>query len=234
MPADLLAPPAARRLSTARTMDPMPHRDGDGLAGYPSPEHLAERGLPPDGTAMTRDQYRSRTFPDAGCEWVAGRIRYKPMTSDLHGAILTYLILALGAYRDRSGLSMAIRSSNQGVDVPDAIREPDVAVLSDRDDPRRGSMEWAGADVVFEIVSPDDPDRDRVRKRAEYAAAEIGEYWIVDPRARSREIVVLTRGESVGEGSGAWIEATSAEGETATGALLPGFAVDVSACLNAA
>lgn len=46
--------------------------------------------------------------------------------------------------------------------------------------------------LVMEVVSggPQDRKRDLVIKRAEYAAAGIPEYWIVDPE--SRRITVLT------------------------------------------
>ena len=88
-------------------------------------------------------------------------------------------------------------------------------MLLDRDDPRNQEHEWAGADLAVEIVSPSDPNRDLVEKRAEYAAAEIAEYWIVDPRPRrrsvptGRSVTVLClnddgtyAGEPVGRGGG--------------------------------
>lgn len=46
-----------------------------------------------------------------------------------------------------------------------------------------------GADLVLEVVSPDNPERDRVRKRTDYAQAGIPEYWIVDPQ--QEQIAVL-------------------------------------------
>ena len=52
---------------------------------------------------------------------------------------------------------------------------------------------WLGADVVVEVVSPDDLGRDLVVKRADYAEAAIPEYWIVDPR-RNRHRVDPRRG----------------------------------------
>ena len=40
------------------------------------------------------------------------------------------------------------------------LREPDLVVLRDAGDPRRRNDFWTGADLVVEVVSPDDPDRD--------------------------------------------------------------------------
>ncbi len=49
----------------------------------------------------------------------------------------------------------------------------------------------SGADLVMEVVSPDDPDRDTETKRKEYARAGIREYWIIDPRDQSILVLVL-------------------------------------------
>ena len=39
-------------------------------------------------------------------------------------------------------------------------------------------------DLIVEIVSPDSRRRDRIDKLAEYEAAGVPEYWLIDPRAR--------------------------------------------------
>lgn len=48
--------------------------------------------------------------------------------------------------------------------------------------------------IVIEIVSPGNPDNDYVRKVQAYAALQIPEYWIVDPRHRTVTFLEL-RGE---------------------------------------
>ena len=81
-------------------------------------------------------------------------------------------------------------------------------------------------DLVAEVVSPDDPARDLVEKRADYAEAGIAEYWIADPRAAT--IVVLTLQD------GAYVEhGVYGRGATAQSPLLPGLAADVAACFDA-
>ena len=72
---------------------------------------------------------------------------------------------------------------------PGRYREPDLLLLLSAHDPRRNNRYWAGADLVLEVVSPDDPKRDLVRKRREYARAGIPEYWIVNPT--TEQILVL-------------------------------------------
>lgn len=84
-----------------------------------------------------------------------------------------------------------------------------------------------GADLVMEIVSPDDPDRDTDVKRREYARAGIQEYWIVDPRDESILVLVLD-GRQYREG-GRFVAGQNARSE-----LLAGFEVDVTAAFAAA
>ena len=106
------------------------------------------------------------------------------------------------------------------------FREPDILLLRDRSDPRYQDRYWLGADLVAEVVSPDDPQRDLVEKRADYAEGGIPEYWIVDPRDDT--ITVLTLG------GGAYVEhGVFRRGTTATSPLLEGFTADVAAVFDA-
>ena len=68
-------------------------------------------------------------------------------------------------------------------------------MLRDRSDPRRQNRYWQGADLVVEVVGPDDPDRDLVEKRADYAEAGATEYWIADPRDETLTVPVRAWGD---------------------------------------
>ena len=48
-------------------------------------------------------------------------------------------------------------------------------------------------DLVIEVVSPSNRGRDLLTKRALYARAGVREYWLVDPEARTIEILALDR-----------------------------------------
>ena len=50
-------------------------------------------------------------------------------------------------------------------------------------------------DLVVEIISPNNPERDLVRKRGIYARHGVGEYWIADPEALSIRVMVLEGNE---------------------------------------
>jgi Uma2 family endonuclease len=78
----------------------------------------------------------------------------------------------------------------------------------------------------MEVVSADKSGRDLVEKRAEYAAAGIPEYWIVNPLHCT--ITVLTL-----EGVTYREHGVFAPGARATSVLLAGFAVDVRAAFAA-
>jgi Uma2 family endonuclease len=45
------------------------------------------------------------------------------------------------------------------------FREPDLLLARGASDPRLQNAYWLGADLVMEIVSPDDPERDTRVKR---------------------------------------------------------------------
>lgn len=49
--------------------------------------------------------------------------------------------------------------------------------------------------LIAEILSPSDPERDTVLKRRLYAKFGVEEYWLVDPEAETVEILFLRQGE---------------------------------------
>ena len=75
-------------------------------------------------------------------------------------------------------------------------------------------------------MSPDDPDRDVVEKRSDYAEARIPEYWIADPRDETITVLVLDGDAYVEHG-------VHALGDAAASRLLDGFVADVTAVFDA-
>ena len=158
-------------------------------------------------------------------ELADGSIEVLPMPTKKHQAISRYLFLALLALMRRIGgdvfyapLRLRIR--------PRKFREPDLLLVRSADDPRAGNEYWTGADLVVEIVSPDDPDRDHMTKRADYAEAGVLEYWIVDPQAETITVLQLADAGYVEHG-------VFGRGATATSALFPEFDMSVDAVLDA-
>jgi Uma2 family endonuclease len=158
-------------------------------------------------------------------EFTDGYIEVLPMPTDKHQAILKHLFLALHFFlQPRGGI---VHFAALRVQIrPGLYREPDLVVLRDARDDRRENRFWLGADLVLEIVSPDQPQRDLVQKRREYATAKIPEYWIVNPQGEAITVLRL-------EGD-AYIEhGVFRRGARATSALLESFAVEVDAVFDA-
>jgi Uma2 family endonuclease len=158
-------------------------------------------------------------------EFTDGVIEVLPMPTEHHQAILEMLFLALRAFIEQLGgkarfapLRLQIRPGKQ--------REPDILLVRDASDPRRQNRYWLGADLVVEVVSPDDVERDTVEKVADYAEAGIPEYWIVNPEDESITVLRL-------EGEAYAALGVFRRGEAARSALLEGFSVDVAALLDA-
>lgn len=158
-------------------------------------------------------------------ELTDGWLELLPMPTDRHQTIAALLYDAFRPVIASLGGKLLFAALRVRI-APERFREPDLVALLSADDPRRQDRYWLGADLVVEIVSPDDPQRDTVDKRIDYAEAGIPEYWIVDPG--SETITVLWLGE------GAYTEhGVFARGARASSRLVKGLAVDVSAVFDA-
>lgn len=154
-------------------------------------------------------------------EFTDGVIEVLPMPTRKHQRILAFLYeLLLAVVRPLGGevLFAALRLRVR----PGKFREPDLLLLRDRADPRNQEAYWLGADLVVEIVSPDDPERDTVVKRTDYAEAGIPEYWIVNPLNETITVLTLQDDSYVEHG-------IFERGAVASSVLLSGFTVDVDA-----
>ena len=128
--------------------------------------------LPPQG-AWSDEEYLWLTDRcNHPIEFTDGHVQELPLPTFTHQAILAFLYRLFHAYvAPRGGLVMfsALRMRiREG-----KFREPDLLLPRDRSAPRCQDRYWLGADLVVEVVSPDDPDRDLVEKRADYAEAGI-------------------------------------------------------------
>ena len=157
-------------------------------------------------------------------EYTDGFLEFLPMPDEIHQDVLEYIFFAVKAILRNKG---AARFAPFKVRVGRRrFREPDLSVLIHKDDRRRGQEYWSGADLIFEIVSPDNRDRDYKKKRKDYAKAGIPEYWIVDPGARMVTFLRLADGE--------YRERTYGEGERVSSKILKGLVIDVADCFATA
>lgn len=158
-------------------------------------------------------------------EFSHGRLEVLPVPTDRHQAIVAFLFTAfLGVIQQIGG---AIRFAPLRLRLwPGKFCEPDIMILRRADDPRRQELYWTGADLVVEVISEDDPERDLVTKRREYAEAGIPEYWLVDPRDETIAVLRL-------EGTSYMLHGQFGAGNSATSATLPALRVSVSAVFAA-
>ncbi len=181
--------------------------------------------LPPQGAWNDSGYLWLTSQSNRLIEFTDGWLEELPVPTHTHQAILLFLYdLFRAVVHNRGGtvmvapLRMRVREGK--------FREPDLLLLRDRNDPRCQDRYWLGADLVVEVVSPDDPDRDLVQKRADYAEAGIPEYWIADPRDET--ILVL------GLADGAYRELGQyRRGDVAPSRSLDGLRVDVGAAFDA-
>ena len=159
-------------------------------------------------------------------EFTDGHLEVLPMPTDRHQAISQYLFLALLPFVGALGgkvhyapLRLRIRDGK--------FREPDLLLVGDANDPRRRNDYWRGADLVLEIVSPDDPGRDVHVKREDYAEAHIPEYWVVSPIDETITVLTLA-GDAYTE------HGVFRRGQQADSVYLNGFAVSVAEVFDAA
>src|SRR5262249_7655566 len=159
-------------------------------------------------------------------EFTDGHIQVLPMPTDAHQRIVLFLYRALYAFLAVRGRGIVLVAPLRLRVRPGRYREPALLLLLSAADPRRGNQYWTGADLVLEVASPDDPKRDLVRKRREYARAGIPEYWIVNLSTEQLHVLCLV-GTAYAE------HGVFRRGMQATSALLAGFTVAVAAVLDA-
>ena len=153
-------------------------------------------------------------------EFSHGLLEVLPTPTQSHQLLVAALFESLCSFvRDRD-LGMVLFAPMRVQLWPGKFRQPDIVYMAVAHTDRLGEQFWRGADLVIEVVRPDDPERDIVTKRREYAQAGIPEYWIVDPAAASFTVLTLHGLEYALHGE-------FGAGEEASSVLLKGLKVDV-------
>jgi len=200
-----------------------------GKPPYPSkrgePVWELAKVFPPQGE-WTVDEYLALDRAENMLvEYTDGYVEVLPMPTALHQRVVKYLVQALIAFAEpRLGevffapLPFKLRVEKW--------REPDILFVLKEHIPAGDYPEKV--DLVIEVVSPgkENHERDYKKKRADYSAAGIPEYWIVDPQQEEITVLKLQGRKYVEHG-------IFKQGARATSNLLKGFNVDVSAVFGA-
>jgi Uma2 family endonuclease len=169
-----------------------------------------------DLVALPDDQLRH--------ELIDGEHFVSPSPSFSHQEISKRLFLALNAHVERHRLGEVlyapfdIKLSAWTVLVPDLVYFT-AARFADVVNEKHAT---AAPDLVVEILSPGTRRRDLGRKRAVYDRDGAGEYWIVDPEARS---VTVLRRPRAGAGLTDVTVRTAADGDLLESPLFPGLKI---------
>ncbi len=184
--------------------------------------------------AVTQEQFhrfvsaRDWSADHSKVERLYSRIVVTPPPAYPHSKVIRKLILRLGEHVESRKLGELFESS-QGYVLPsgDSV-VPDLSFVSSARwstvrSPEGVSYLPVVPDLVVEVLSRSNAASDRGPKKDIYEANGVGEYWLVDPRAR--EIVVFVRDEA----RGAFREETVFRGaERVRSAVVDGFEVAVS------
>lgn len=101
--------------------------------------------------------------------------------------------------------------------------QPDLVFLRTGNQPRSGDRGFEGVpDLVVEVLSPGTRHLDRGVKLSAYREAGVPELWLVDPRTRTVQVLVLDGDEYVQR-------ELRGPGEALASPALPGLRLDVSA-----
>lgn len=157
-------------------------------------------------------------------EFDHGRVEVLEMPSESHQLLVAALYRALMAFVGVSRLGTVLFAPFPVKLWEGKLREPDIVFMRREHAERRHDKYWQGADLVMEVMSTDDPKRDRETKRREYAIAGIPEYWLVDPTRQTITVFILAADADCYTVRGVY-----GCGQEAAAASLPGFVLDVRA-----
>jgi Uma2 family endonuclease len=187
----------------------------------PGPAWEIAQLFPDQGDLGEADYLRLTDSSRRLVEFTDGRIEVLPMPTEEHQAIVFFLTTLLKAFIAQKKLGWAVALPFRVRIADSRFREPDILFLSEKNSSHRDNRFWTHADLVVEVVSEDDRQRDLIQKRRDYAAAGIAEYWIVDPRNQSITVLQLKRGKYL-------VHSEATRTGTVRSALLKGFTADVA------
>jgi Uma2 family endonuclease len=148
---------------------------------------------------MTLDEWADLPEDEEG-ELVDGLLVEEEMPTFAHEAVVAALIVAFSNWGRPRG-AFAFGSETKQRVGPRRGRKPDAIVYLPGAPRPRGDASSTDKppSIVVEVVTarPRDGRRDRVEKRADYAAFGVRWYWIVDPQLRTLEVFELVEGRYV-------------------------------------
>lgn len=163
-------------------------------------------------------------LPDDGFRYevLDGELYMSPPPTISHQNAATLLAARMRTYADDHDLGLVL-TSPVGVRLPDqeVPLQPDILFVSKERSDIVGQDYIEGTpDLIVEVLSPSNWLYDRGKKQEAYRQAGVREYWIVDYRAKTVEVLVLEESAYV-------LIDKFGEGDVARSAVLTDFEVAV-------
>ena len=180
---------------------------------------------PPQGS-WTVEQYLNLDTNHL-VEFSDGVLEFLPMPTEFHQCLMLFFYDVLRRFVLRRHLGVVLLAPMRVRVGAKKFREPDVLFMREAHGAKRYDQYWDGADLVMEVVSQDDPNRDFEDKPRDYAQAGISEYWIIDPETRRVHVLTLKGKRYVEAG-------TYSVGQRASSVELEGFSIDITKLFKSA
>lgn len=133
---------------------------------------------------LTPEEFFEMVGEDDKAELIDGEVVMASPASIEHGLVQAFLLTIMNLFVRHHQLGV-VCGEQVAMRLGQNVFIPDVTFVAKAHlDRLQSSLIRGPADLAVEIVSPDDPDRNRVRKRAEYARHGVREYWLVDLERR--------------------------------------------------
>lgn len=140
-------------------------------------------GKPHPGRRMTEEEFEEWCDDKTFAEWIDGEVIIMSPVSDRHNLLSVFLTKLLGMFVEVKPIGeLFTEPFHFRLPGKRRRRSPDLFVVATERLPKEPFNVFNGApDFIIEIVSPKSVDRDWNEKFAEYEAAGVREYWILDP-----------------------------------------------------
>ncbi len=127
-------------------------------------------------------------------ELIAGELYSKPRVTVAHQTVVGGLLFVLAQHVREHGLGHFC-GLPMDVHLPSGdIVKPDLLFVSKANESIIQDWIFGVPDLLIEVLSPVNAERDRIVKRDLYARNGVPEYWIVDPDVRTIEVLRLREG----------------------------------------
>jgi len=159
------------------------------------------------------------------CELWDGELTMSPAPSFYHQEIVLRFSHELYNWVFSRKLGKVVSGPIDMVLSPHRVMQPDVVYIArERLDIIAKTINGP-VDLAAEVISLGDRTRDRIEKRDLYEQYGIKEYWLIDPEAKTVEVLHLEQGRYQ-----LFMRATP--GQIAASKLLPGFEIAVTSLLQ--